>query len=92
MNTQGMNFDIKYISPVGVKEETHAEITITISIKQRADAQKFVLELKQLTKLNDGVLGRIKELKDWEQSDLGLTPSGKQSLNELERLYGESKK
>lgn len=51
MNTEGMNYDIKYISPVGTVVETHAEVTITMAIKERADAQKFILELSRNGKM-----------------------------------------
>lgn len=92
MNLTSMNYDIKYISPAGTRDETFAEVTITLPIKQRVDAQKFILEIKNDSKLKNLLLERINELRSWKETDLGLTDSGKQSLLELERLYEGCKK
>lgn len=92
MNLIKMNYDVEYISPVGTKEETFAKVTITMPIKQRADAQKFILEVKSNSKLGNLLVKRINELKELGETSLGLTDIGKQSLFELERVYEESKK
>ena len=64
MNTSQMDYDVTYISPSGTIKETHAEVIITMPIKERADAQKFILELKNNAKLAEALKQRIDEFYD----------------------------
>ena len=93
MNTSKMNYDIKYISPAGSIKETIAQVTITMPIKERVDAQKFILELKNNAKLAESLLQRIDEinveLTEFSPT-LGSIDKLKWELKQLQKFVDES--
>ena len=95
MNTSKMNYDIKYISPSGTIKETIAQVTITMPIKERVDAQKFILELKNNAKLAESLLQRIDEI-NVELTEFSPTLGGIDmltwELKQLQKFVGESNK
>jgi len=88
-----MDYDVKYISPSGTIKETLAEVIITMPIKERADAQKFILELKNNAKLVEALKQRIDEITV-ELNDWDLSLEGRAVLtwekNQLLKFIGES--
>ena len=76
-------------------KETHAEVIITMPIKERADAQKFILELKNNAKLAEALKQRIDEI-DVELNESNLSLEGRNMLiwerSQLIKFIGESNK
>lgn len=88
-----MDYDVNYISPSGTIKETHAEVIITMPIKERADAQKFILELKNNAKLAESLKQRVDEIVI-ELTELSPSLEGRKMLvwekNQLSKFIGES--